>query len=262
MPRPRRDGQPPKPTNKRTLTPLYVEKHNEPGLTWDLKQGGLALCVQPTGHRSYKCIYGFNRRVRYYHIADATAIGLAHAREIAQEVMFRVAKGEDPQANRMAKRSEGTFEELAADYVEQYAKRNNKSWKQADTLVSRYLVPKWGKLQAAEITGQDVDRIIANLAPILGNQVCASGSAIFSWAIKKRILTNNPFKGVERAKTKSRERTLSDSEIPLFWKAFSEQKGPDGGACRGNPRGCGKGPRTSVIIKCGFPKSRVPSSSN
>jgi len=59
-------------------------------------------------------------------------------------------------------------------------------------------------------------------APILANQVLASASAIFTWATKQELLANNPARGVERNATVSRERVLSDTEVPLFWQAFSE----------------------------------------
>jgi integrase len=59
-------------------------------------------------------------------------------------------------------------------------------------------------------------------APILANQVLASASAIFTWATKQELLANNPCRGVERNATVSRDRVLSDTELPLFWQAFSE----------------------------------------
>src|SRR5262249_51266000 len=57
---------------------------------------------------------------------------------------------------------------------------------------------------------------------IIANQTLAAASAIFSWAIKQEIVTVNPCRGVERNETKSRERVLSDTEIPLFWSAFDD----------------------------------------
>src|SRR5262249_3527421 len=113
--------------------------------------------------------------------------------------------------------------ELASRYVEHYAKRRNKSWQQADALVRRYLLPRWGKLQAASLTRADVRGVMARIeAPILANQVLAAASAIYSWAVKQEVLTSNPCRGVERNETKSRERVLADSEVPRFWQAFDE----------------------------------------
>ena len=62
--------------------------------------------------------------------------------------------------------------------------------------------------------------------PILANQVLASASAIFTWATKQELLANNPCRGVERNATVSRERVLSDAEVPLFWQLFSEAGAP------------------------------------
>jgi integrase len=40
--------------------------------------------------------------------------------------------------------------------------------------------------------------------------------------VKEEILVSNPCRGVERNPTTSRERVLSDAEVPLFWQAFSD----------------------------------------
>jgi hypothetical protein len=77
--------------------------------------------------------------------------------------MYAVAKGEDPQAEKRARRSAGTFAELAERYVEDYAKRRNKSWRQADKLVRRYLLPTWAKLEAKAINRSDVRLTIGRI---------------------------------------------------------------------------------------------------
>jgi integrase len=224
MARPRRDGKPSKPVNKRRLTPLFVSKKNLPaGLVWDVDQKGLALAVQRTGHKSYKCIYSFHGRARWFHIADANAIGLSDARKHARRVMNDVAEGKDPQAEKKAERMAGTFEELASRYVTEFSSKRNKSYKQAETLVSRYVLPKLGKLKPADISRSDIKALIGQIgAPVLANQVLASASAIFSWAIKQEIVTTNPCKLIDRNATRSRERVLSDSEVPQFWQAFDK----------------------------------------
>src|SRR5262249_30156660 len=43
---------------------------------------------------------------------------------------------------------------------------------------------------------------------------------IFSWAVKQEVVTVNPCRGIDRHQTTSRERVLSDSELPRFWAAF------------------------------------------
>jgi integrase len=192
-------------------------------VVWDDRQHGLAIRVQPTGSKSWYVVYSLRNRVRWYHLGNANAIGLADARKLAAEVMLDAIRGKDPAAERKAERGAGTFAELAERYLEQHAKKHNKSWQQPDRLVRRYLLPKWGKLQAATIVRADVKAIMAKIAaPILANQVLAAGSSIFSWAVKQEFLAANPCRGVDRNETRSRERILADSEVPLFWTAFDD----------------------------------------
>jgi integrase len=210
--------------NKRVLTELLLQRlrpRAQRFLVWDSKQNGLALQVRPNGLRAWKVIYNIRGRTRWFHLGAGNAIGLQQARALARDIMYAVAKGEDPQAEKRARRNAGTFGELAENYLELYAKRHNKSWKQADALVRRYLLPQWGKLEAKAINRSDVRLAIGRIAaPVLANQVLAAASAIFSWAVKQEVVAINPCHGIDRNATTSRERVLSDSELPRFWEAF------------------------------------------
>jgi integrase len=226
MPRPRRDGTLSAEPNKRKISELFLRKlrpKERPFVVWDTIQRGLAVLVQPTGFKSWKCVYHFHARPRWYHIGAADAVGLADARRLASRVMFAVAEGKDPAAERRAERGRGTFAELAARYVEEHAKRRNRSWKQADALVRRHLIPRWGKLAAAAVTRGDAKAAMAAIAgAVTANQTMAAASAIFNWGIKEGEVAVNPCALVERNKTQSRERVLSDAEVPSFWKAFDD----------------------------------------
>jgi integrase len=179
------------------------------------------VLVQPSGHKAFKFVYSFKSRPRWYHIGNA-AIAVADARRLAAGVMLKVVEGKDPAADKKAERG-STFGDLAKAYVERYAKKKNKSWQQADKLVRKNLIPKWGKLQANSITRADVKAMVARIAaPIVANQTLAAASAIFSWAIRESLLSSNPCRQVERNATAARERILSDSETPKFWAAFDD----------------------------------------
>jgi integrase len=219
-------ARPKRPAHKRRFTEFFVRKIKPKGsayMAWDTHQPGLAIRVQPTGAKAWKVIYSRHGRPRWLHLGDARAIGLSHARTLAAEAMLAVARGADPAAERRAERGSGTFVELAARYVEQHSKKHNKSWRQGETLISRYVAPLWGKLQASTITRRDVKALKARIrAPIAANQTLAAVSAIFTWAVREEILPDNPCKLVARNPVKSRERVLSDSEMPKFWAAFDD----------------------------------------
>lgn len=197
-----------------------VRERDRTFLVWDSRQHGLALQIQPTGHKAWKVIYSHRGRPRWYHLGNADAINVSGARKLAARIMFQVAEGKDPQAERQAHRSKGTFEELIDRYVE-YAKRKNKSWQQADKLVRKHLLPRWAKLNATAITRSDVKAAAAAIAsPSVRNQTLAAVQAIFSWGIREEVLKVNPCSLIERSEMRSRDRVLSNSEVPEFWAAF------------------------------------------
>jgi integrase len=226
MPRPRKDGTSAAEPNRRKLSEIFIQNlkpSDRAFCVWDSHQRGLCVLVQKSGHKAWKTVYAHGGRPRWFHIGNCNAIGLSDARKLAGKVMYEVASGRDPLAERKAERGKGTFEELAARYIEEYAKRNNKSWRQADALVNRFLLPRWGKLQAADISRSDVRQMVAKIeAPITANQTLAAASAIFSWAMRQDLIATNPCRLVDRNPTSSRERVLSDSEIPKFWAAFDD----------------------------------------
>jgi len=53
--------------------------------------------------------------------------------------MLEVIQGKDPAAERRVARGTGTFAEIANRYVEEYAQKKNKSWKQGMYLQDKSL---------------------------------------------------------------------------------------------------------------------------
>jgi integrase len=143
MPRPRRDGTTARNIpNKRKLSDAFVRtvRPDPERVTvyWDTFQRGLALTVQPSGHLAFKCVYTVRGRgARWYHLGDGRAISVTHARKLTAEIMYKVATGTDPHADRLALRNRGTFAEVAGRYVREYAQKRNKSWRHVDALVTK-----------------------------------------------------------------------------------------------------------------------------
>jgi hypothetical protein len=147
--------RPKRAARKQRLTELSARRARpqaQPFLLWDAKQSHLALRVRPSGSRTWVTIYSRHGRPRWLTLANANAIGLADARTMAAEAMLAVAKGKDPAAEKKADRDVGTFADLHRRYLEGHAKKRNKSWRQGETLVSRYATPRWGRLQTSTIT--------------------------------------------------------------------------------------------------------------
>jgi len=219
------------PPNRKRLTQRFVATV-KPGskrvLYWDTVQKGLALQVETTGHKSFKLIYRHHGRSRWFTIADARAITIGSAREIAKDQWGAICKGVDVQAEKTAARKAATFGDLAQRYVEEHAKVRNRSWQQADKLVKAHLLPTWRGLAVGDIRRADVRRVFNALTDrghkVLANQVLAAASAIFSWAVREEVadIAANPCAGIPRNKTQARERVLSDTELGKFWAACDD----------------------------------------
>lgn len=246
MPKPTNDVPPkteradPRKPVHRKLTDPFVKKVQPgplPTAYHDTVQKGFLLMVRPGGGKSYKLLYRAGGRPRWYHIGPANGIGLKEARAEARRLYAMVVLGTDPQAERKAVRATGTFGEMHARYLDEWAMPRHKSWRQADALVRKHLLPRWANLQVASISRADVMAIfntITRRAPKLANQVIAAGGAVFTWAIKHGgyELDSHPFRNIERNDTVDRERVLDEAEIPAFWEAFGDADPVRGPALR------------------------------
>jgi integrase len=208
---------------KRVLRELDLRRRR-PGAksycVWDAKTPGLVLRVRPAGRAVLAFVYNRRGKTRWFTIGDGVL--LSDARRIAARLRLAVFEGRDPAAERKAERDAGTFGELARRYVEEWSKRRNRSWEQADYLVRAHLLPRWGARIAREITRADVRAAIGAIAsPSVANQTLKAASAIFSFGVRMEALALNPVRGIERHKLPSRARVLSDSEVAAFWPSLS-----------------------------------------
>src|SRR5262249_41813554 len=212
-----------RPANKRKLTQLYVARISPQPKTfcaWDTEQKGLALVVRPNGYKAYKCAYAFQSRTRWYHLAAVNEISLGQARRLAQEIMYATAQGKDPQGDKRASRKFANFSNLVEAF--HATRREAKPQLEASALSRR--APSAAARPSA-ITRAHLKALMREVtAPVVANQTLAAASAIFSWAIREEVagVTANPCLKVARNVVTSRERILSDSELPLFWNAFAQ----------------------------------------
>jgi integrase len=186
---------------------------------WDTLVPGIVLMVQVSGYKSFFFFYSFRSVQRWIPLGP---IGLEDARKLAAALRLDVVQGKDPWAERRAQRGACTFGELYRRYLEEHAKKRNKSWRQADYLVTKNLLEHWSDLDAKSITRADVRAAMGRIASASSaDQALAAASACFSWAVRQEIISTNPCIGVDkRTVAESRDRVLSDTEIKQFWELF------------------------------------------
>jgi len=223
---------------------------------WDTTCRGLKLRV---GKRA-KVFYAWgrvktlgSRALPFHHkIGEFPAIGIADAHEKAFQVFRDASKGTHP-AKKLAadleklaeedrakhkaeiKRDREKFSNVAALYIEDYAKPRKRSWGEDERILQRDLVPAWGNRTLDDIEPIEVTELLRKVAKRaakskqsatkrgapMANRTLACLRKLYNWAIANGYATRSPINnGMARSeKDASRKRIFEDAEIRAIWKA-------------------------------------------
>ena len=189
---------------------------------FDVLLPSFAMRVSPTGAKSYVLFYRRGRKLRRYTIGSYPDLSLSEARSKAREALNRVAHGEDPALDKQLERKAETFEELAALYLERWAKPRKRSWREDERLLRNKALPKLGKLPAGNVTRADVRALVEPLAehaPIEANRLFACLRKLFNWARSADLVELSPCDGLSMpAPARQRDRVLTADELRKLWK--------------------------------------------
>jgi integrase len=194
----------------------------------DLRCAGLSYRITAAGVRSWTFRFrdpqsGKDARFTVGHYPD---ISLGEAREAADGLRVKVAKGINPIAAKRQDRREAasrTFEALSERYLEEHARRFKKSAEADERNLRLHVLPKWAKRRFDHIRRADVIELVEGLvkagAPVQANRVQALISMIFSFAVDAGLMEGNPCTRLRRRGVETRDtRVLSDDEIRQFWQ--------------------------------------------
>jgi integrase len=236
---------------ERKVVRLVVEGVRKDRLVFDDAQRGLAVRITASGGRTYLAQYTMHGHKWRVPLGACSAVSLAKAREAAAAVMGDVAKGRNPAADRKA----------AA--VAERAKRLRAR------LSLRVLIEEWNRLHLAkqrpsyateavralyrafagllDDAAEDLDKasVVRALDALnrskertkqgkpkgtaIAARTAAYGRSAFAWALKRGMVTANPFSDLPVPKNVSkRERVLTDDEVGETWRAAAKMAMPYG----------------------------------
>ena len=205
---------------------------------FDADVPGLALRITETGHKSWSLHYRTTAaRLRRLTIGEYPTIGLAKARKKANAALRAADGGDDPAAEKKAARLGETVGELATEYLDLYAKKHKKSWKDDDRMLSAEVLPAWKTRKVRELTRRDVRDLIEAIAergsPISANRCLALIRKMLNFAIQRDWIDANPASLIQKPGTEqSRSRVLTDDEIRHVWTACSGERSAMGALMR------------------------------
>lgn len=161
-----------------------------------------------------------------------SGLGLADAREKARETLAQARVGMDPARELRERKAARSFGDLAADYLEHWArkKKSPKHAREDERRIDKVLLPRWKGRKAGEIRRGDVvellDEIERERGPISRNRLAALLSKIFNFAIDRDLygVERNPaLRLADRDLENVRKRPLSDDELRRVLPLFREQ---------------------------------------
>ena len=218
------------PRKKFTARSIAAIKAPEQGQIdwWDSSFPGFGMRVSFGGRKVWQVMYRHGNRKRRMKLGPYPALSLADARELAIAALRDAALGKDPAAAKKAERMAGTFKELASEYMEQYAKKEKRSWKKDQSMLDHDILPAIGTLKAKDVTRLDIIRLLDSTknrgAPVMANRVHEVVRRVYSWGMARDDnMLVNPAVGIERHKEQAREVVLKDDEIKNLWETLDNE---------------------------------------
>lgn len=217
---------------------------------YDDEVTGFALFVYPSGKRAFVLRYRIAGRSRYFTIGSWPDWSVTAAREEAKRLKREIDGGHDPLGKRVDQRNAPTIKDAIDRYLQEHAvKLAPRSLSDQTSLLRKLVQPEWGTRKVADITPDDVDRLLVKVAkgrprprkhppkptprrplikgrfgptPIRANRVGEILRKMFNLAIRWQIRTDNPAAGFSRFPEAPRDRFLSPDEIKRLAEVLTD----------------------------------------
>ena len=266
----------------KTMTAAAVKNYRPAEERREIPDGGcpgLYLVIQASGHRSWamrfrrpngkpgKLTLGpvdlSGKEAESEPVLDSP-LTLASARRLAADIHRQRAMGRDViadcdisrrrQKSERESRAKSTFASAARDFIEQYASKKTRRWRETarllglaypraggeSTQIKGGLCERWDDKPIAEIDGHDIHSVVDETrrsgAPGLERRsdgpteararvMLSCLSKMFGWLVQHRKVSQNPCKDVHRPEaSRARDRVLTDAEIVKFWRATDAER--------------------------------------
>lgn len=231
---------------KRIVDTLRPSEDGKDIFKWDSGDGalkGFGIRIKPSGAASYIVQYrnkeGRTRRVVIGRVGVLTP---EEAREEARQKLGAVAKGGDPSEDRHAARRSMAVGELCDWYLKEAEEwLKPASYSLNKSCIRVHIKPLLGSRAVTGLTFTDIEKLQADVAAgktakprekgqsgkVSGGKVVAGRCVIvlgvlLEFAKRKKLITENPARGIRKYKANKRNRFLSFDEIKALGAAMRE----------------------------------------
>ena len=218
---------------KERLTQTFVNsiKANPEKAYWieDTTTQNLRLHVAKSGKKIWYVRYRVEGKENSHKLGPAGgAISVAQARDMANLFIAQIAKGEAPQKKTAKKLLFGDF--LTKEYEQWILQNHGSGQKTLNMLRSRFaflLLKAVEEITLKDIEKWRMDRQSAGVKAATINRCTASLRAVFSWAVKRSFIEENPLAKLELLKqhdSDEKVRYLTDEERKRLMLALDRRE--------------------------------------
>lgn len=194
---------------------------------------GLYIRISPKGHKTWLYIYQFDNRRHWFKVGTFPEKSLADARDLRNKAAEKVRQGINVAEEKLLeieeRASAPTVADLADLYIERYAKKRKRTWKEDERNLQKDVLPRWGRRKAKDIRKADIIRLLEDIelrveerggigSTSQPRHVFAVVRKMFNFALERDLVDFNPCSGVSPPPPpEPRKRHLTEDEIKRFW---------------------------------------------
>lgn len=210
---------------------------------WDDTLKGFGVKVYPTGRIVFVLQGRLNGGSRRYTIGQyGSPWSPDQARAQALNWLSELSQGNDPTAERRAKKLEGKLSDIIDDYMQEVSVRKKQNTQNIESsLIKRHIVPLLGKRRISELTKRDIQKFMLDVANgktakdiktkprgraiVTGgkgtaNRSVAVLSSLINYSVDLGLREDNPAIGVKKYKLKTHDRYLTSEELDRLGEAL------------------------------------------
>jgi integrase len=189
---------------------------------------GFGVRVTAGGARAFIVNYrrrsdGLERRTTIGAFPDWS---VSAAREEAKRLKRLIDGGADPVGEQREQREAPTVADLCIRFLEEHVvKQRPHTQRDYGAIVRNDIEPTLGRLKVAAVEYFHIERLHARItkrAPVRANRMHAVATTMFNLAVRWKMRTDNPCKGIKRNKEHGRRRYLKSDELLRLTKALAD----------------------------------------